>query len=102
MDQELANPKDVAACLEKVRTTLGQLDELQDSLKRRAATLSANAEEITGQLRSVGIDTPEAIEKIYESLDDDVKASARSVASFSPTLPTSGSAPKSRHMGRMV
>ncbi len=63
MNQEIADPNDVAACLEKVRATLGQLDELQDSLKQRAATLAASAEDITGRLRSVGIDTPEAIEK---------------------------------------
>ena len=101
MNQELADPKDVAACLEKVRATLGQLGELQDNLKHRAATLAASAEDITGRLRSVGIDTPEAIEKIYASLDDDVKASAPAV-SFAPELPSSGLPTKPRKMGRMV
>lgn len=102
MNQELADPKDVAACLEKVRATLGQLDQLQDSLKQRAATLAASAEDITGRLRSVGIDTPEAIDKIYASLDDETKASARPVVSFTPTAPASGLAPKARNVGRMV
>ncbi|MDO9438903.1 hypothetical protein [Hydrogenophaga sp.] len=101
MNQEIADPKDVAACLEKVRATLGQLGELQDNLKQRAATLAASAEDITGRLRSVGIDTPEAIEKIYESLSDDVKASARPVT-LEPAAPDSGRAIKPRKMGRMV
>ena len=101
MNQEIADPKDVAACLEKVRATLGQLGELQDSLKQRAATLAASAEDITGRLRSVGIDTPEAIEKIYASLDDDAKASVQP-ASFAHTAPASGLAPKPRRIGRMV
>lgn len=102
MNQEIADPKDVAACLEKVRATLGQLDELQDSLKQRAAALAASAEDITGRLRSVGIDTPEAIEKIYASLDEETKASARPVANSAPTAPVSGLAPKARKVGRMV
>lgn len=101
MNQEIADPQDVAACLEKVRATLGQLDEMQDQLKQRAATLAASAEDITGRLRSVGIDTPEAIEAIYASLDDEVKASAR-LASPVPSMPTTATAPKARKMGRMV
>ena len=101
MTQELADPKDVAACLEKVRATLGQLGELQDNLKHRAATLAANAEDIAGRLRSVGIDTPEAIAKIYDSLDDEAKASAPTV-SFAPAVPASGLASRPRKIGRMV
>lgn len=102
MNPEIADPKDVAACLEKVRATLGQLDELQDSLKQRAAALAASAEDITGRLRSVGIDTPEAIDEIYAALDEETKASARPVANFAPATPVSGLAPKARKVGRMV
>ncbi len=77
------------------------MGELQDNLKHRAATLAASADDIAGRLRSVGIDTPEAIAKIYDSLDDEAKASAPTV-SFAPVIPASGLPTKPRKVGRMV
>lgn len=101
---ETVTSEGVAALLQKVRHALGELDEVQENLNRRAARLDAQAEDITGRLRAEGIDTPEAIARIYACLDDETKAAAaaRVAQESAAAAAGEGGRPKPRRVGRMV
>lgn len=104
MTQDLADPKDVAACLNTVHTALGQLNALREGLKQRASVLAAQAEDVTGRLRAAGVDTPEEIERIYASLSDDVKAQAGAamLAEHAPPTATLPGPSKALRSGRRM